>query len=115
MPELEREPLTQVGGQCGQEAVKPLQVRLEAGRQLKEDWTETLAQPGGPVQQAPQRPDRFAEALQVSDVAARLDREDEARRHAGAPGPEAGSLGQTVEREIDLNGREPLRVEVQAL
>src|SRR5205085_5283076 len=54
-----------------------------------------------------------AEPPDVGEVAADLRRDQEARRRPVPPPLERGVGGKPVEGVVDLNGREPLRVERQ--
>jgi hypothetical protein len=51
----------------------------------------------------------------VGQEAARLDGEDEARRHGVPPCAERARLGEAVEGVVELDGRKPRRVEPKPL
>ena len=87
------------------------------GRELVEARSELLAETRDRINEAIQGLVDVAQLLEVRDIAAGLDGEEEAgvRCRLLGPGAELVAGGQTVEAAVDLDGREVLRVEREVI
>src|SRR5207248_1207796 len=98
--------------QPGHKLFEPRRIGTPVGRELVEARPEPLAEPFGRGHEPLQGLVDVAELLQVRDVPARLDGEEEAgvRCRLLGPGAELVAGGLPVEAPVDLDGREVLRV-----
>ena len=103
--------------QPGHKLLEPQWIGTPVGRELVEARSEPLAEPSGRINEAVQGLVDVTELLQVRDVAAGLDGEEEAgvRCRLLGPGAELVAGGQAVEAPVDLDGREVLRVEREVI
>ncbi len=103
-----------IRGRC-QEGIQSLRRAVPARRQLHQHRAEGRAQGGHRLLEACQPVLRIAEPLQVRPVAAQLDREDEVVRDRSTPPSDRAPFRQAVERGVELDGREALRVVAQTV
>ena len=103
--------------QPGHKLLKPQGIGTPVGRELVEARPEPLAKSLGRIDEALQGLVDVAQLLEVRDVPAGLDGEEEAgvRCRLRGPGAELIAGGQTVEAAVDLDGREVLRVEREVI
>src|SRR4030081_3745459 len=108
MPELEGE--ADVRRQHSGEALQALEVQMEVRLELKEDRAELVAQGACRVDDQVDRFRRDRERLDVGDVAAGLDRKEEARRRLLSPGDESLRWRLAVEGVVERHRVEVLGV-----
>ena len=89
--------------------VQQQQIGRKARRQLEQDRAELATQPRGPLQETLHRLGGIVESLEVREVPAHLQREDEVARGVGPPLLEDRSLWQVVEGVVHLDRLKALR------
>src|SRR5262245_48977200 len=94
----------------GQKRLEALDVDCPAWWKLKEYRSERATEVAGPLEKALDRRPRILQLLHVSEVAAGFHGVLETTRRAAAPLLERGRLGEAIERVVDFNGVEALRV-----
>jgi hypothetical protein len=111
VPGLDRDPHR--GRERAQGLVQRRRVGLQGRRELEQHRAELAAEPAGALQQAADRLLGVAQAPDVGEVAAGLDRHHEVGRGAVRPALEGRRLGQPVEGVVGLDGGEPVGVVLQ--
>src|SRR5256714_5185444 len=103
--------------QSGHKLLEPRWIGTPVGRELVEARSAPLAEPPGRINEAVQGLVDVAQLLEVRDVAAGLDGEEEAGVRCRLLGPGAGLVagGQKEEASGGLDGREVLRVEREVI
>ena len=91
---------------------EPVEILLEVGRKLKQDRSQPIAEGRRGLQQEFNGARAFRlEPRVVRDALARLDGEDEGRRHLSRPLEQHMLPGQPVEGVVDLHRRELARIQ----
>src|SRR5581483_2605252 len=101
--------------QPAQECVEPIQIQRPARRQLIEDRAQRGAEASRSREEQLQRFGRVFQFLHVREVAAGFHRVHEPWRCAPRPRRERRRVRQAIERVVDLDGIEPLRVILEPL
>src|SRR6202165_585940 len=108
VPELERK--SRVCRQHADEALQALQVEVKIGLELEQNRSEFVAESARRVDHQLDGLRLDGQSLDVGDVTASLDRKEETGRSLLAPGFKAFSRRLSIERVVELDRVEVLRV-----
>ena len=100
-------------GERVQRLFERLQVDLEIGRQLDQDRAQVRSELGRPLDEQPDRWTRIAEPADMGQVATCLDREQKPVGDPRRPRPERRARRHAIERDVQLDGVEGLRIELE--
>src|SRR5262249_12426934 len=110
VPDLERPADVGASGEHPQQPLEPIETHVKARRQLDQHRPERTVEPTcAPKKERQGRAGRL-QTLDVRQIAAGLDREDEAGWNGGGPRAEGGGGRQAIKGTVQLDGVERRRV-----